>query len=87
MLFGLFKKKTVQPVVVPFAQSELVSQLIMRRSLERVRKFKKLLDPQNVEVVSEILTKNQKPLEYKLTKGVRDELAEMIVVALAKKNR
>ena len=78
-----------QPQAVPdeFVQSETVSKMIARRIVERNRKHAKIASKKNAALVSDILTDNMKPLDYKLTKGTRDELGRIIVLALANKMR
>lgn len=81
------RKKAEQPPVVQFAHSAEVESVLKRRRRERAKKFRRLNSFESAQVVSNILKKQQQPLEYKLTKGVRDNLAAMIVLALAQKNR
>jgi hypothetical protein len=82
-------KKAVQPEVVPepkFAHTLQVHNVMKQRNRERSRKFQKFLSEDNISLVYKVLTDQQAPMDYKIRKGTRDELAIRIMLALAKKN-
>jgi len=87
--FKFLTRKRGQPKVVPepkLTQESRVNELLARRFVARVRKYRKLSDQENIDLVANIITDNRQPLDYKMIKGTRDKLAEIIVRSIAKKN-
>lgn len=79
------KKTPRQPEVVDVQFSDTVHSLIVNRALRNRTKRMQLTDPEMVEFIEQVIYGLQQPLDFKMKKQVRRQVAEEILYKVSKK--
>jgi len=88
-LIARFRSKRSKPSEelqeVEISFSDTVHSMIINRALRRKAQHLKLTDPEMVEFIEQVIYGLQKPLDFKMPKNARIQVAEEILFKISKK--